>query len=84
MVIHVAVAFTPGAEDDLVRLDRALKRLRWLAEHFEQVTPQTLSGPWQGVYKLRVGDYRVLYTCDHEGQTIIGHFIRHRREIYRR
>jgi len=82
------VAFTPDAEDDLARLDRllaqrVLTRLRWLAEHFARITPQALSGSWQGVYKLRVGDYRVLYTCDRENRRIIVHFVRHRREIYR-
>lgn len=59
------VEFTAGAETDLARLDkpiaqRVLKRLRWLAENFELITPETLTGQWQGVFKLRVGDYRVL------------------------
>ena len=61
--------FTSNAEADLARLDvpvvqRVLKRLRWLAENFEAITPEALTGQWQGVFKLRVGDYRVLYTCD--------------------
>lgn len=82
------VVFTAGAEADLARLDkpvaqRVLKKLRWLAENFEAVTPETLTGQWQGVYKLRVGDYRVLYTCDREKQKIVVRFVRHRREIYR-
>ena len=59
------VDFTPVAETDLARLDkpvaqRVLKKIRWLAENFETITPETLTGPWQGVFKLRVGDYRVL------------------------
>ena len=63
------VEFTSNAEADLARLDvpvaqRVLKRLRWLAENFEAITPEALTGQWQGVFKLRVGDYRVLYTCD--------------------
>lgn len=81
------VDFTRGAEKDLARLDasiaqRVLKKLRWLAENFETIRPEALTGPWQGVFKLRVGDYRVLYTYDREKQRIVVHFIRHRREVY--
>lgn len=82
------VEFTSGAEADLARLDkpiaqRVLRKLRWLAENFEAVTPETLTGEWQGVFKLRVGDYRVLYTRDSEKQKIVVHFVRHRREVYK-
>jgi len=43
------VDFTPGAESDLSRLDapiaqRVLKRLRWLAENFEAIRPEPLTG----------------------------------------
>ena len=80
--------FTSNAEADLARLDvpvvqRVLKRLRWLAENFEAITPEALTGQWQGVFKLRVGDYRVLYTCDKAQQKIVVHFVRHRREVYK-
>ncbi len=82
------VEFTAGAETDLARLDkpvaqRVLRKLRWLAENFEAITPETLTGQWQGVFKLRMGDYRVLYTCDREKQKIVVHFVRHRREVYK-
>mgnify|MGYP005849332721 CR=1 FL=1 len=82
------VEFTSNAEADLARLDvpvaqRVLKRLRWLAENFEAITPEALTGQWQGVFKLRVGDYRVLYTCDKAQQKIVVHFVRHRREVYK-
>ncbi|MEW6572213.1 MAG: type II toxin-antitoxin system RelE/ParE family toxin [Bacillota bacterium] len=80
--------FTPDAEADLARLDapvaqRVLKRLRWLAEKFEVIRPELLTGQWQSIFKLRVGDYRVLYTCDRAKRKIIVHFIRHRREVYK-
>jgi mRNA interferase RelE/StbE len=58
------VEFTEGAAADLARLDkpiaqRVLRRLRWLAENLEAITPEALTGQWQEVFKLRVGDYRV-------------------------
>lgn len=82
------VSFTAGAEDDLSRLNqpiaqRALKKLRWLADNFNTITPEKLTGPWRDVFKLRVGDYRVLYTCNRDKQEIIVHFVRHRREVYK-
>lgn len=81
------VEFTSGAVDDLARLDkpiaqRVLKKLRWLAENFDAITPESLTGQWQGVFKLRVGDCRVLYTYERETLRIIGRFVRHRREVY--
>ena len=82
------VEFTVAAQNDLACLDkpvaqRVLKKLRWLAENFEAITPEALTGQWQGVFKLRVGDYRVLYTSDLEKQKIIVRFVRHRREVYK-
>ncbi len=82
------VDFTPGAESDLSRLDvaiaqRVLNRLRWLAENFEAIRPQRLSGQWQTVFKRRVGDYRMLYTLDQTTRKIVVHFIRHRRDVYK-
>jgi mRNA-degrading endonuclease RelE of RelBE toxin-antitoxin system len=43
------VEFTESAQNDLARLDkpiaqRVLKKLRWLAENFEVVTPEVLTG----------------------------------------
>jgi mRNA-degrading endonuclease RelE of RelBE toxin-antitoxin system len=82
------LSFTARAEDDLSRLNRpmaqrVLKKMRWLADSFNTITPERLAGPWRDVFKLRVGDYRVLYTCNRKKQEIIIHFIRHRREVYK-
>lgn len=81
------VEFTARAEADLGKLDkqiaqRVLKKLHWLAENFDNVTPEALTAHWQGVYKLRIGDYRVLYTFNKGSQEILVHFVRHRREVY--
>ena len=64
-----SVEFTPNAEADLDRLgarnaQRVLKKLRWLAENFDAISPEALTGQWQGVFKLRVGEYCILYTYD--------------------
>ena len=82
------VKFTPAARDDLKRLDkpiaqRIFSKIHWLAENFDALTPEPLAGQWQGVYKLRVGDYRVLYTFDAGESMLVVRFVRHRREVYK-
>jgi len=59
----------PEARDDLGSLDkpiaqRVLNKLRWLAENFEAITPEPLTGEWKGLFKLRIGSYRALYTVN--------------------
>ncbi|MBN1875456.1 MAG: type II toxin-antitoxin system RelE/ParE family toxin [Anaerolineae bacterium] len=82
------VEFAATAADDLGRLNkptaqRIFTKIKWLAENFPVLTPEPLTGQWEGVYKLRVGDYRVLYTFSRAESTIIVHFVRHRREVYK-
>jgi mRNA interferase RelE/StbE len=83
------VELLPPAINDLQHLDkpvaqRIIHKLRWLAENFESVVPETLAGPFLGLFKLRVGDYRVIYETDRENRLITVHLIGHRKEIYQR
>ena len=78
----------PEARDDLASLDkpvarRILSKLRWLAENLDAVTPTPLTGQWKGVFKLRIGDYRALYTVVRTERRITVHLIKHRREVYK-
>ncbi|MCB8977814.1 MAG: type II toxin-antitoxin system RelE/ParE family toxin [Ardenticatenaceae bacterium] len=82
------VVFTSQAEENLAKLDkqiaqRILKKIRWLVENVGTITPEPLTGQFQGVYKLRVGDYRVLYTLEDEQNLIVIRLIKHRREVYK-
>jgi len=77
------------ASRELERLDkpigrRIVKRIDWLAMNLDTIRLEALSGDLAGFYKLRVGDYRVIYEVLWEEQTIVIHAIGHRREIYRR
>jgi mRNA interferase RelE/StbE len=42
-----------------------------------------LSGT-ERLYRIRVGDYRIVYKVDTQVKQIMVHYVRHRREVYRR
>ena len=82
------VVFSDRAQSDVRRLDRAtaqrvIGKLRWLAENFEATKLTALTGPEQGQFRLRVGDYRVVYAFDRNKREIEVYRVRHRREVYR-
>jgi mRNA interferase RelE/StbE len=73
----------------MARLDkpigrRVVGRITWLATNLDVIRPEVLTGELAGFYKLRVGDYRVIYEILHDVQTVVIHAIGHRSEIYRR
>ena len=81
------VEFRPRVAEDFTKLDqvvadRVLKRLRWLAENFDSLKPESLTGPFAGLLKLRIGDYRVVYQADREKKVLTVRLVGHRREIY--
>ena len=61
---------------------RIIKKITWLAEKFENITPLALSANLLGAYKLRVGDYRVIYEFSEVDENITVLKIGHRSEIY--
>ena len=73
--------------EDLGRLDktvarRIISKIEWFSEHFDNIIPQPLSGDLAGVYKFRIGDYRVIYMIEDESISIQA--TGHRRDIYKR
>jgi len=79
---------TPEARNDLGNLDkniaqRILNKLRWLAENFDAMTPEPLTGEWKGPLKLRIGSYRALYTVNRAERRLTVHIIKHRSEAYK-
>jgi len=81
------VVFRPKAVEDFAKLDRQiadrlLKKLRWLAVNFDSIKPESLTGPFAGLSKLRVGDYRIVYQANRETKVLTVRLVGHRREIY--
>jgi mRNA interferase RelE/StbE len=76
------------ATQELARLDkqigrRIVERIHWLAENIDDIKPVALKGNLAGLYKLRVGDYRIIYEILHDERVIVIHLVGHRREVYR-
>ncbi len=82
------LVFSEEGKASLASLDkkigqRVLNKLKWLVEHVETIIPLPLEGNLSGLYKLRVGDWRILYEIDREDRVITVHKVGHRKEIYR-
>ena len=82
----VNIEWTERAVKDLEKLDkpiaqRILRRLAWFSKNFQRIVPEPLGGEFRGTFKLRIGDWRAVYTL--EGETIVIQFIGHRKEIYK-
>lgn len=83
----VSVKWDERAVADLDAVDFSIARkivakISWLAEHYVSITPELLRYDMKGIYKLRVGDYRVLYIVSNETITI--KMVDHRSRVYKR
>ncbi|MEK7155380.1 MAG: type II toxin-antitoxin system RelE/ParE family toxin [Patescibacteria group bacterium] len=74
------------ALDNLAKLDpfvqeRMLMKVNWLEENFSAIVSAALRNELKGLYKLRVGDYRIVYSIA-RGEPII-EAVGHRRDVYK-
>ncbi|OGO01765.1 MAG: toxin, partial [Chloroflexi bacterium RBG_13_52_14] len=74
------VEFRQEAVDGLHHLDKAvaqriLRRLKWLAENFDTLTPEALTAELKGLFKLRVGSYRVIYEINRKERLLTVHLV---------
>jgi mRNA interferase RelE/StbE len=77
------------AKRDLSRLDqpiakRIMNKLFDLASNAETTSHFALSGEWKGLYRIRIGDYRVIYDLNKDKLVILVIAVGHRRNIYKR
>ena len=81
------IILQPSVEKDLRKLsaensDRVINRIEILAGDPFPAQSIKLKGT-EGLYRLRVGDYRIIYEVDSASNSILIHYVRHRREVYR-
>jgi mRNA interferase RelE/StbE len=81
----VEITFTRRALRDIRKLPKDAQRRIELAmdELFDNVRAgDKLHGEWEGYWKLRAGDYRIIYKIKSEVLVEI-QYVRHRRRAYR-
>lgn len=81
-----AIKFAPQAEEDLSHLNKTIaqnisNKIEWLSQNIENIIPAPLKGKFKGEYKLRVGDWRVIYSFEYSSKIITIYAVRHRSEV---
>ncbi len=81
--------FRHEAEIDFNKLDpsvrqRVLEKLNWFLDNFDEVPPLVLHRELGDFYKLRVGDWRLVYKINWEKRILVVFAVDHRRRIYKR
>jgi len=76
-----AERFYERAEESLVRrLNRCFERLKENPYYHPNI--RRLRGPFDKHYRYRLGDWRVVYRVDEEGQVVVVVIIAHRSQVY--
>lgn len=81
------VLFKPSVEKDLRSLPqsvvtRTFKRIEALKENPLPRQSIKLTGAEQ-LYRVRSGDYRIIYGVDKKNRQVVVHYVRHRKDVYR-
>jgi mRNA interferase RelE/StbE len=82
-----SIGFARSARKELERLpgdvaSRILTKIEMLAGNPRPLGVVKLQGQ-ENLWRLRVGDYRVVYSIDENSKAIDVSIIRHRRDVYR-
>ena len=81
------IVLKPSVEKDLRSLPksllaRVLRQIESLKDDpFSRRSLQLQDG--EGLRRIRVGDYRVVYGVENAKNVIVIHYVRHRRDVYR-
>lgn len=86
MAEHYTVELSQRAAKELRKLDRPVQArviaaLNLLADHPKPVTAKTLVGH-PGYLRVRVGNYRIVYTLDHGKLLVLVLTVAHRNAVY--
>lgn len=82
-----SIIFKPSVEKDFRALpasviSRLMKKIEALKNNPYPHQSIKLASA-ERLYRLRVGDYRIVYGVDDKAKEVIVQYVRHRREIYR-
>jgi mRNA interferase RelE/StbE len=81
------IEFSDRAIAGLKQLDkgvarRIVEKINWLAQNATTLNHYAMKREWAGLFRIRVGNYRVIYALNHEMHLILIEVIGHRREVY--
>jgi mRNA interferase RelE/StbE len=82
-----SVTLKPSVEKDLralpkLALVRVMQRIGELRDDPVPRQSVKLTGA-ERLYRIRVGDYRIIYAVEADAHQVVIHYVRHRREAYR-
>jgi len=84
-----SLSFTEEAERELEDLDssvrqRMIEKIQWLEDNFDSIFHKELSRDLKNSYKLKVGNWRVVYSLDEKNSIIVIIKIGHRSKVYKK
>jgi mRNA interferase RelE/StbE len=84
-VVDLKLELDDSAKQDFYKCEPALQqklleKLTWFLQN--DVLPEPLEGNFKGFYKLRVGDYRIVYEFE-TPTTMLVRMIAHRSRVYK-
>jgi mRNA interferase RelE/StbE len=87
-MVNYRLNFTEGGKGSIKSLDKNIRqrvfdKLKWFIQNVDNLTLLPLKGNLSGLYKLRVGDYRIIYEVNLNDKVVTVHKIGHRKEIYK-
>ena len=87
--MHRAETASRRVEKEIANLpggmrERIIRAIRKLVENPRPQGARKLMGAMSGAWRIRVGDYRVIYDVDDAQQLVVILAVLHRREVYRR
>lgn len=68
------------ADPEFLRIDKAILALKNQPRPY----PQSKKLEGENKFRLRVGDYRIVYEIDDKQKTVTVYRVRHRKDVYRR
>lgn len=81
------IDFKPSVEKDLDKLPNSILKRVW--KHFEKLKTNPFPvgslklSAAEKLYRIRIGDYRIVYDVNTISNIVMIHYVRHRNEVYR-
>jgi mRNA interferase RelE/StbE len=87
-VVNYKLDFSDEGKISFSSLDKAvaqriLNKLKWFTQNIEAISLLPLKWDYEGLHKLRIGDWRVIYDINHDQKVTTVHKVGHRSEIYK-